>query len=49
MIVAKFATECNIAIISHMPIFPHWKEYKETSSRPIIMGYIETVGVSLQT
>jgi hypothetical protein len=29
MIAAKFATECNIAVRHHVPIFAHWKEYKK--------------------
>lgn len=49
MIAAKFATECNIAVRQYMPIFPHWKEYKEDSSIPIILGYIDRVCVSVQT
>ena len=48
-IAAKFATECNITVRGHMPIFPHWKEYKKKSLRPIIWDYIERVCVSVQT
>ncbi|TVU31362.1 hypothetical protein EJB05_23045, partial [Eragrostis curvula] len=28
IVAAKFATECNIAVRNHVPIFKHWKEYK---------------------
>jgi len=47
MIAAKFATECNVAVRNHVPIFPHWKEYKKHPK--IIKGYIDRVGVSVQT
>jgi len=47
MIAAKFATECNIAVRSFVPIFPHWKEYKKHPK--IITAYIKRVGVSVQT
>ena len=47
MIAAKFATEYNIAVRNHVPIFPHWKEYKKHPK--IIKGYIDRVGVSVQT
>ena len=47
MIAAKFATECNIAVRNHVLIFPHWKEYKKHPK--IIKGYIDKVGVSVQT
>jgi hypothetical protein len=45
MIAAKFATECNIAVRNHVPIFPHWKEYKKHPT--MIRAYIERVGVSV--
>jgi hypothetical protein len=28
-IAAKFATESNILVRNHLPVFPHWKEYKK--------------------
>ncbi|KAG2555978.1 hypothetical protein PVAP13_8NG059505 [Panicum virgatum] len=28
-IVAMYATECNIAVRNHIPVFKHWKEYKK--------------------
>jgi hypothetical protein len=29
LIAAKFATESNILVRNHLPVFPHWKEYKK--------------------
>ena len=29
MIVAKYATECNIAVRNHVPVLKHWREYNE--------------------
>ena len=46
MIAAKFASECNIAVRNHVPIFAHWKEYRKQPN--IIKGYICRVGVSVQ-
>jgi hypothetical protein len=45
MIAAKFATECNIAVRNHVPIFPHGKEYKKHPK--MIRVYIERIGVSV--
>lgn len=46
MIAAKFATECNIAVRNHMPVFKHWKDYKK---KPLLLkDYIGKVGVSIQ-
>jgi len=28
-IAAMYATECNIAVRNHIPVFKHWKEYKK--------------------
>jgi hypothetical protein len=28
IVVAKFATECNIAVRNHIPMLKHWREYK---------------------
>jgi len=47
MIVAKFATECNIAVRSFLLKFPHRKEYNKHPK--IIMAYIKRVGVSVET
>ncbi|CAD6336848.1 unnamed protein product [Miscanthus lutarioriparius] len=29
LVVAKFASECNIIVRNHVPILPHWKLYKK--------------------
>uniref|UniRef100_A0A0E0BAU9 Uncharacterized protein n=1 Tax=Oryza glumipatula TaxID=40148 RepID=A0A0E0BAU9_9ORYZ len=39
IIAAKFATECNIAVRGHVPMFKHWKDYK---SRPAAKFNINT-------
>jgi hypothetical protein len=31
LVAAKFATECNIIVRNHIPVFTHWKEYKRDS------------------
>jgi hypothetical protein len=31
LVAAKFATECNIAVRNHVPVFKHWKDYKNHS------------------
>jgi hypothetical protein len=49
MIAAKFATECNIAVRDKVPIFAHWKDYKEVGAKPIIIDYIKRVCVRVQT
>uniref|UniRef100_A0A0A9CPI2 Uncharacterized protein n=1 Tax=Arundo donax TaxID=35708 RepID=A0A0A9CPI2_ARUDO len=28
LVATKFATECNIAVRNHLPMFKHWKDYK---------------------
>jgi hypothetical protein len=28
LVAAKYASECNIAVRNHIPIFTHWKEYQ---------------------
>jgi hypothetical protein len=28
IVVAKFATECNIAVRNHIPMLKHWRKYK---------------------
>uniref|UniRef100_A0A8R7U3I9 Uncharacterized protein n=1 Tax=Triticum urartu TaxID=4572 RepID=A0A8R7U3I9_TRIUA len=29
LLAAKFATECNVTVRHHMPMFKHWKDYKD--------------------
>ncbi|WVZ61414.1 hypothetical protein U9M48_011293 [Paspalum notatum var. saurae] len=47
MITAKFATECNIAIRNHVPIFPRWKDYKDKDL--IFKDFREKVGLKFDT
>lgn len=28
IVVAKFATKCNLIVRNHVPVFPKWKDYK---------------------
>ena len=44
-IAAKFATECNITVRNHVPIFPHWKDYK--NQHGLFKFFIGKVGVSV--
>jgi hypothetical protein len=46
-IAAKFATECNIAVRNHVPIFSHWKHYK--NQHGLKKFYISKVAVSVST
>lgn len=32
LVAAKFATECNIIVRNHVPVFPKWKDYKNQSA-----------------
>jgi hypothetical protein len=34
LVAAKYASECNIAVRNHIPIFTHWKEYQR---QPVIV------------
>ncbi|XP_044437700.1 uncharacterized protein [Triticum aestivum] len=29
LLAAKFATECNVTVRGHVPVFKHWKDYKD--------------------
>ena len=42
---AKLASEGGIILRQHIPIFPHWKEYKKHDHQ--ITNYIGKLGVSL--
>lgn len=44
---AKLATEGGIIIRHHIPILPHWKEYKKNESH--LANYIGKVAVSIST
>ena len=43
---AKLASEAGIIIRDHVPIFTHWKHYKEKAAIPIVKNYNEKLGVS---
>jgi hypothetical protein len=43
---AKFASEGGITIRNHVPIFPHWKHYKDKDNEPEIAQYIGRLAVS---
>jgi len=44
---AKLASEGGIALRDHIPIFPHWKEYKAKENEDQIDNYIGKLAVSL--
>jgi hypothetical protein len=46
VIAAKFATECNITVRNHVPIFPRWKDYNLKENEYIFKNFREKVGVS---
>ena len=46
-IAAKFASECNIAVRNHVPIFAHWKEYRKDQATQ--SEYMGRLGVSRST
>lgn len=46
IIAAKYATECNIAVRSHVPVLTHWKKYKAKENRAVIARYLGTLQVS---
>ncbi|WVZ98200.1 hypothetical protein U9M48_043669, partial [Paspalum notatum var. saurae] len=37
---AKLASESGIILRQHVPIFPHWKEYKKESAKEIVENYM---------
>jgi hypothetical protein len=43
---AKFASEGGIILRQHIPIFPHWKEYKKQENEGKITDYIGKLAVS---
>jgi len=44
-IAAKFATECNIAVRNHVPIFPKWKDYKNLKG--LFRFFLDKIAVSV--
>ncbi|WVZ53123.1 hypothetical protein U9M48_004109, partial [Paspalum notatum var. saurae] len=49
VIAAKFATECNITVRNHVPIFPRWKDYKHKDNDYIFKNFREKVGSRFST
>jgi len=43
---AKLASEAGITIQDHVPIYPHWKHYKDVAAKPIITNYTDKLVVS---
>lgn len=43
---AKFASEAGVVVRDHVPVFTHWKHYKEKESKPIFDNFIGKLGVS---
>lgn len=38
--------EAGVVVIDHVPVFTHWKHYKEKESKPIFDNFIGKLGVS---
>jgi len=43
---AKLASERGIILRQHIPIFTHWKEYKDIKNKDILPGYMGKISVS---
>jgi len=43
---AKLASEAGIILRDHIPIFTHWKHYKEQAAKPIVKNFNDKLGVS---
>jgi len=43
---AKLASEGGIILRQHIPIFTHWKEYKDIMNKDILPGYMGKISVS---
>jgi hypothetical protein len=46
LIVAKFATECNLAVRNHPPVCKHWKDYKKKENSGLFKLFIGKLSVS---
>lgn len=44
---AKLASESGILVRDHMPIYPHWKDYKKNNDRDILKDHMSYLAVSL--
>ncbi|KAE8803280.1 hypothetical protein D1007_20865 [Hordeum vulgare] len=50
LLAAKFATECNVTVRHHMPVFKHWKDYKDSNGNVregIFRNFVGKVGMDL--
>jgi hypothetical protein len=45
---AKLASKAGIFIRGRIPIFPHWKDYKDPNALEIMNDYMKNIGVSAQ-
>jgi len=43
---AKLASEGGIILRQHIPIFTHWKEYKDIKNKDILPSYMGKISVS---
>ena len=43
---AKLALEAGIILWDHVPIFTHWKHYKEDTAKPLVKNYNDKLSVS---
>lgn len=43
---AKFASEAGIVVRDHVPILPHWKDYKKLCNKPIFENFHGKLSVS---
>jgi len=43
---AKLALEAGIILWDHVPIFTHWKHYKEDAVKPLVKNYNDKLSVS---
>jgi hypothetical protein len=43
---AKLASEAGIILRDHVPIFTHWKHYKEDAAKPLVKNYNDKLSVS---
>jgi len=43
---AKLASEGGIILRQHIPIFTHWKEYKDIKNKDVLLGYMGKISVS---
>ena len=49
LLAAKFATECNVTVRGHVPVFKRWKDYKAPGRNVregIFQNFVGKVGVS---